>query len=65
MPTPQPVRSRFVNGGCPTRCANCHEPFTLVGNRVQAWRQGAFYFCSEFCADGFVEVVQGARCKSH
>ena len=61
MAQAQPIRSPFLNGEAPTKCANCREPFPIVGNHIGAWRQGAFYFCSEFCADDFVEPTPAAR----
>lgn len=61
MATAQPLKSRFVNGGCPTRCQACGEPFRLDGTHLAAWRQGSFYFCSEFCAEGYEEVSPKRR----
>ncbi len=61
MATPQPIKSRFVNGGCPTRCSSCSEPFLRVDNHVEAYRHGAFYFCSEMCAGNFAEPTPLAR----
>jgi hypothetical protein len=65
MSQTQPLKSRFVNGGCPTRCAACHEPFRMVNNHVEAWRQGAFYFCSEWCAEAFSEPTPASPGRAH
>lgn len=49
------LRSNYINGGQPTRCAGCQEPFRIVDNHIEAWRQGAYFYCSEFCAEGHDE----------
>lgn len=49
------LRSRYMNGGSPTNCANpnCREPFT-----TSAWRSGdGRYFCNEWCAE-FAETAE-------
>lgn len=43
-----PLRSRYMNGGAPTNCAYCKEPFT-----DHAWRgSDNRYYCNEFCEEG-------------
>jgi hypothetical protein len=53
------LRSRYMNGGAPTHCSFCGNPFT-----DHAWRgSDGKYYCNEYCEEGgqtepFRETVQ-------
>jgi hypothetical protein len=65
MAQTQPLRSRFVNGGCPTRCHTCSEPFKMFAANgsihIEAHRQGDYYFCSTDCAEACDEPAPQRR----
>ncbi len=43
--------SRFLNGGAPSTCAHCNQPFPRVENHDEAYRGlDNRYYCTAVCA---------------
>ena len=44
--------SRFLDGGAPSTCAFCRQPFPQVENRIEAFRgKDDRYYCDALCAE--------------
>lgn len=62
--------SRYLNGGAPTSCAFCGQPFPMKDGHVEAVRVVDDFVCNtETCVDGINEelpsfVTKGRRLAS-
>jgi len=53
-------RSRYLQHGEPTTCANCGRPFSVVADRVECWRgENGDYFCARACAESADKIGPG------
>jgi hypothetical protein len=47
------AKDLYQRKGSTPQCANCGQPFAIMGDYMACWRASSGrFFCSEYCAEG-------------
>jgi hypothetical protein len=49
--------SKYVQGGSPTNCRNCTQPFPMAANHISLWHgKDGHYYCLPDCETDALEA---------
>jgi hypothetical protein len=56
------VISKYLNGGSPSRCQFCSQPFPQAANHISLWHgKDGYYYCEPACESDALEAKAKRR----